>query len=339
MTPTSNIRKLTLVNSCNGLLCLCHSAYHIIVFNPVTGEQMTLPKSTKVENIKAGTDSVFGFGFSSRTNQYKVVRVIYQNQNPRRGKSGLARSVAQVHTLGTRSWRTIQKSPLLLCNASYTTFLNVVIHWLLGDHPDSSDLICCFDVRDEEFGSVSPPWTDYFDKDRSIMSMGVLGESLCICDTSFNSIDIWVMNEYGVQESWTKHFQINLEIDYYPTFICEPIKYLTNGELVVLIEQEDLVFYDPNRGHRHGTCNSSGASAELEHWKWIRSSFFIGSGKRSDYGLRKLHCLPPCPALPPPIHQNIHTAFGNALKNLNRSNQIKDLIFWTKNCWEQCHYT
>ncbi|BBN68563.1 F-box and associated interaction domains-containing protein, partial [Prunus dulcis] len=70
--------KYEVVNSCNGLLCLSKPFINdaVVVCNPITGEYIHLPEVLKLEYVKRSIDC--GFGFSPKTNQYKVIRISEQ---------------------------------------------------------------------------------------------------------------------------------------------------------------------------------------------------------------------------------------------------------------------
>ncbi|BFG24941.1 hypothetical protein CerSpe_112150 [Prunus speciosa] len=79
--------KYEVVNSCDGLLCLSNPLINdpVVVCNPITGEFVHLPQVFKLEYVKGSTDC--GFGFSPKTNQYKVIRISEQGSlDPFRGQ-------------------------------------------------------------------------------------------------------------------------------------------------------------------------------------------------------------------------------------------------------------
>lgn len=90
-----NEHKYKVVNSCNGFICMSEPIIGdpLIVCNPITGEFILLLEASRhPKNIKKGSD-MCGFGFSLKTNLYKVIRILEGTPDPNR--------VAEVHTLGT----------------------------------------------------------------------------------------------------------------------------------------------------------------------------------------------------------------------------------------------
>ncbi|TYJ14427.1 hypothetical protein E1A91_A10G118200v1 [Gossypium mustelinum] len=82
----------------------------------------------------------------------------------------------------------------------------------------------------------------------------VLGDFLFICYfPDFVQFDIWVMEEYGVKESWTKQFVIK---DMYPKGygwdIYQPMVVLSNGEIFMLLNNEEISCYNQKRRHMRG---------------------------------------------------------------------------------------
>ena len=146
------------VNSCNGLLCLSEPSRNdpFAVCNPITGEFVGLPRTCHSWNENALIDC--GLGFSPRTNRYKVIRIFSQWRptDPfflRWHES----TVAEVHTLGTGSWRRIGKALYSRENKlAFPTYLNGHLHWLFKNHnlPDS---IVSFELDTKQFHSVPLP--------------------------------------------------------------------------------------------------------------------------------------------------------------------------------------
>uniref|UniRef100_A0A2N9I2J9 F-box domain-containing protein n=1 Tax=Fagus sylvatica TaxID=28930 RepID=A0A2N9I2J9_FAGSY len=119
---------------------------------------------------------------------------------------------------------------------------------------DRTNLILAFDLGVEEYRLVPRP--DFSDKDCH-MNVGVLGGCLTIYGSNYiNRLDVWVMKDYGVKESWTKLFTAMepfsiLDPFWISSFQDErPVAYSKSGGEVLLeqFRMEDknqrLVWYD-----------------------------------------------------------------------------------------------
>lgn len=234
-------KDIYIADSCNGLLCLCKKSTRspTYIINPVTGDYTAVLQAAK----KSFTCSC-RFGFCPKTNQYKVLRFFWNS----------AAWETEIYTVGTDSWRSLGKirnAPFLLepCDS----FVNGSRHWLgfsvLGKRlPRSSfmldsSFINSFDYTNETFQSVPPPrqLQGKYVKINHPINIGVLEDCLCICDShSSNQCDIWIMKEYGVQESWNKQFIIHTG----DARSYNPMKILNNGEMLLLSQGKDLVSYN-----------------------------------------------------------------------------------------------
>ncbi|KAH7840133.1 hypothetical protein Vadar_013079 [Vaccinium darrowii] len=192
--------KLNLVNSCNGFLCLSEPSQNdpVVVCNPITCEFINLPVLTEAAVKRSSKRfSDCGLGFSPKTNDYKVIRMFDQRdkvwvRDPITGKEDYSRRVAEIHTLGTGSWKRIGHAP----SSKYgyklrsPSYLNGALHWLLIDYNNDEHIaernyIVSFNFDKEIFVPVPPP-----PRNDAIVclhgmediSLGVLRDWLCICD-------------------------------------------------------------------------------------------------------------------------------------------------------------
>ncbi|KAJ9552153.1 hypothetical protein OSB04_016198 [Centaurea solstitialis] len=192
LAPSLQYTAMRHVGSVNGLICLwqyftMHDNTYIC--NPVTREYMLLPRQRfRIEFYAA---IVYGFGVSSLTGEYKVVRT-FQEQH------GLGVVQAEVYTLGTGRWRTLGpvgywRNEIL---QFYGPFLNNHCHWIVNDNQ-----ICTFDLDKETFQFFpSPPSVEV----NHGQSLGILKGCLCKLDTDYSELTIWVMKEYRIKNSWHK---------------------------------------------------------------------------------------------------------------------------------------
>ncbi|MED6197623.1 hypothetical protein PIB30_058250, partial [Stylosanthes scabra] len=79
------------------------------------------------------------------------------------------------------------------------------LNWVGPEPVTYNRMICSFDLANEAFGRVPLPAVNH-DK-ISPPVLGVLRNALCLCYFDFEvsaGWNVWMMNEYGVQHSWTK---------------------------------------------------------------------------------------------------------------------------------------
>lgn len=249
--------KFNVVNSCKGLICLSNPLQNdpVAVCNPVTGEYIVLPDS-KQPDKSTEIHMDCGLGFSLEANKFKVIRIfnLTKSEMLRRpiiwNHGVYGRRVAEIHTLGTGSWKRIGIAPCApsVSNLGFPTYLNGAIHWLCSDL--NSDYIISFNFDNEKFQSFPPPPPSDdidFDTSRNV-SLGVLGEWLCICNSEFEYLDIWVMKDYGTQESWSKDYCIDTCTDHgrWLRGLYEPMSYLRNGAILLFHRLGNaVVYYDP----------------------------------------------------------------------------------------------
>ena len=139
----------------------------------------------------------FGFGFHPETNDYKVVRIVEQNQ-----PTGLEQHI-EVFALGRPMWMINSKNPFLLRMQPYASF-NGRLHWLGQDKKDGSTIIVSFDLESENFHHIPIPDNCKSRLDGKDCHVVVLGGCLCLVDYN----DIWSMKIYGVKESWIKEYTV-----------------------------------------------------------------------------------------------------------------------------------
>ncbi|XP_065867965.1 F-box protein At3g07870-like isoform X2 [Euphorbia lathyris] len=220
--------KYSISNSCNGLLCLFNpfARSPLIVCNPITGEFINLPEIKKVGLDQHPMRYSYSFGFSPLSNQYKVIRMSARGTH----------SMAQVHILGTKTWKCIgfftQRSPKL-----FPAYLNGFLYWSSDLHPLS---VCTFDIERERFGSILAP-----SEDRLYLhsSVGVVRGEVCISRVSKSgTIHVWTMKDYGTEKAWSKVFSFSMcpyPTRYYGPF--QPIKYLNDGAILMFHSYRNFI--------------------------------------------------------------------------------------------------
>ncbi|XP_047977667.1 F-box protein At3g07870-like [Salvia hispanica] len=260
----------TIICSANGLLFLRGSGETHYVCNPITRQHTELhcpqeiikPYRKIVNYPEILGDSryayphfvSYGFGVSKVSDQYKVVRIyldsviVHGNNGSFSGRRVIPKADCHVHTLGTGQWRRVEPGPLLLeyTYRSTCVFLNGNLHWVASDS-DEKLWISCFDLETESFSylSIPPIFQESFEL---VPGLSTLGECLCLCDqTMEEETVIWVMKEYGVEESWTKEYTMRLndgdEIYVEGWELVYPIKVFEDGDILMLVKDTQLLYY------------------------------------------------------------------------------------------------
>ncbi|XP_059629553.1 F-box protein CPR1-like [Cornus florida] len=226
--------KIRLIQgSCNGLLYLTskfsNSEELIALWNPSTRKhQMLMVASIELTRERSTYRAiVFGFGYDCVHDDYKVVRMVefYGKDN----------DSFEIQDFPYYLWYPTEKGE----------FASGALHWVVRPKPESdkSRLIAAFDLGDKEYRLV--PQLDYSVVNLH-MNVVVLEGCLClVCNYVSVHVDIWVMKEYGVKESWTKLFSVAQ-----PTTIEKfdwvwPLAY-SHSHKKVLMEQDNkrLLWYD-----------------------------------------------------------------------------------------------
>ncbi|KAG6661186.1 hypothetical protein CIPAW_03G156100 [Carya illinoinensis] len=210
--------EFNVLGSSNGLLCLSDSLQNdaLYVYNPFIGNYQHLPKSAQYRDQRV----VFRFGFNSTTNEYKVLKIIYYRKAcTASGFNGIRDSEVQILTLGSSTWRSLGKAGYHLYQLHWVT-------WPRRLHRGTK--IISFDLENEQLREV--PSTTLKGYDYHLVSLG----GCLSAAVYFNhcKLEIWVMKEYDVDESWIKRFNIKAY----------------NGEILLEYESRALVSYDPKGG-------------------------------------------------------------------------------------------
>ncbi|XP_026451632.1 F-box protein CPR1-like [Papaver somniferum] len=101
--------------------------------------------------------------------------------------------------------------------------------------------IVAFDISNEKFRILPFP-EDVMLRPNNRCKLRVLGDSLClVCLVPGLPVDVWVMQNYGVRESWTKKFTSTQFLQ--PSLANWSLK---NGEILIQL-QLDFALYDQKK--------------------------------------------------------------------------------------------
>ncbi|PIA45898.1 hypothetical protein AQUCO_01600268v1 [Aquilegia coerulea] len=256
--------------SCNGifLVCVSYKLRRICMWNPSTGEHKDL--SDELPKISKLPSPWYSLGYDLSRDDYKVI-IKYYNKD--------TRSDAYVYSMRTNSCKRLQDVPYIIYGVVYPPcisfdsgiFLNGAIHWL-GNHIYEFLLrIVSFDLANDEFKDLQLPDVLF---DNESKRLGVFEECLCIYhfNEDIRYIDMFMMKEYGVKESWTKLFSINVDIqlEFVHMLNFKVICITNNGKLLVQWNHKDLALYDPKHGgQKCGNIKIDGLTKRLSEYRSI----------------------------------------------------------------------
>ncbi|GMY33617.1 F-box protein CPR1 [Fagus crenata] len=236
-----------ILGSCNGLLCLYNRAEDAVLWNPSTRKYKKLPVSMMEvpQDVRLLRSVTYGFGYDEKSDDYKVVRLVqfFADDND------LWESEVKVYSLKNDSCNRVQDCPYYLYDSvSSGTLASGALHWLVNPKviSDRTNLILAFDLAVEEYRLVPPP--DFYDKNSS-MDVRVLGGCLTIfCHRYRHRLDVWVMKEYGVKDSWMKLFSVTQPETISSFDFVIPVAYSkSGGEVLLGKDVKKLVWYDLNK--------------------------------------------------------------------------------------------
>ncbi|XLU68863.1 hypothetical protein S245_027916 [Arachis hypogaea] len=224
-----HIKYKSIQGSCNGLLCLCEGLPYktLTLFNPCT-RWVSLIVPFEYPNGDDRHPVFCGLGYDALRNKYKFVTCSKTSITV----GGLG-SRAIVCTLDANpSWKTVDH-PIFQyftwCHSG--TFVSGTLNWIAHDPSKNRKdddpfrllleyFILTFELETESFGRLRLPRNNFFGRLRlprnnhtlpgffeDVPSLHVLKNFLSICFhpayDNTAAYTIWIMKEYGVEESWT----------------------------------------------------------------------------------------------------------------------------------------
>ncbi|XP_024961006.1 F-box/kelch-repeat protein At3g06240-like [Cynara cardunculus var. scolymus] len=196
----------TLYGCCNGLVLVsAHNfdgLHSLVILNPTTREIMELPESNyEVISNRSEIEIVYGFGYDSLTDDYKVVTISYFHNHHLIPPDTMS---VHVYSLRTNTWRWVTDSPYDFSYGKFVSgvFLNGFLHWIAKKGSDSLPVTVAFSLADDTFIQLPSPnlCNDVHIMSRNDCKLVVLDGKLAILMDD----EIWLMKQYGVRESWTK---------------------------------------------------------------------------------------------------------------------------------------
>ncbi|KAL9242638.1 hypothetical protein vseg_016621 [Gypsophila vaccaria] len=187
---------VAVVGACNGLLLISGSNRRLVVLNPSTRAYVDVPSAA---------NKSLGFGFDHRNDDYKIVILFDSHNNAIRSRT------TKIYSLRSKTCNLVDRtfpSDSLEERNGGVLIGDHLLHWMFWCPSKRKRRIGCFDVCLEKWKDDVLLPSYYYDPNHKnyLLDFGVVDGILF---SSFEnrddlSYEVWVMKEYGVEESWTK---------------------------------------------------------------------------------------------------------------------------------------
>ncbi|XP_074271030.1 F-box protein CPR1-like [Silene latifolia] len=241
----------SIIGTSNGLLCIRltrgnFSEYCIL--NPTTRINRCIPALHE----KHGVVHNYGFGFDHENLDYIIV-VVFDYRN----NCAVKTRITSVYSLNKNSWRVVNE--IAVATDSMQAFRrygvlidNNLLHWMFLIPALHKHRIGCFDICKKK-------WTDgvllprfYYDptwrKKSYLVDFGLVDDCLfsTFKDEIENRYHVWVMKEYGVQDSWVMLLSIPISncID---GEVINPVACCQSSDMVLLRQRYTSRFFWYNK--------------------------------------------------------------------------------------------
>lgn len=244
-TPVDFLTSDYMSNSCNGLI-LVSAKPLLFLWNPFSRRKKILPSASTIEPTTEHSRELYGLGYNSRNNDYKIIRVV----EFRNAAQQWINSKTEIYSLKLNSWKCVQSFPypLPLSLGNLGIHVNGTLHALVEDfslvHSNTSIRIVCFSVEEEKRYELMLP--TYIPIENVKLELHMLRESLCLTSISKSRVDTWVMN--GSEESWSQLLSVSRTM-IHPApvpYSLMPLAYSNNGEVLIYLNAS-FILYDLSR--------------------------------------------------------------------------------------------
>lgn len=242
---SDNCVNTFLIGSCNGLICFGRGTafskfgYNFRFYNPVTGRVLCV--SDPLGNYQGRL--ICGFGFVSSKDDYMLF------------VGGLQRRTSEnfvyVYSLKSNDWRKIGEfgeDEFSIFFGGRGVLVNETLHWDKTQvRRSNAKSICGFNLVDESFKEVMMPRV-FWGNDDHLLDFKVTEMGGCLCAWAqdvYGGAEMWMLMQYGVWESWTKLFKIDLIPGLDNFYGC-----LENGKVLVHTNNGSLLLGHPDQGPR-----------------------------------------------------------------------------------------
>ncbi|AES69469.1 putative F-box domain, galactose oxidase/kelch, beta-propeller, F-box associated interaction [Medicago truncatula] len=189
-TLTNGSKYVDVLCSCDGIFCCFLKPGSYVLWNPSIRKFKLLPPL----EIRRRHDTFFiSFGYDHFIDKYKVIDFASKND-------------VFVYTLGTDYWTRIEDIPHDYRIYGRGVFVSGTVNWYAeGESDDYLHFILSLALEDESYRQLFLPDSD---NESYSWRLDVLRDCLCVFETSDMFLNVWIMNKYGNEESWTKLFHV-----------------------------------------------------------------------------------------------------------------------------------
>ncbi|OVA10917.1 F-box domain [Macleaya cordata] len=185
----------SIVDSCNGLVCLTNYYNSICIYNPSTRDYIFLPKNT-VRTLE------LAFAYDPKSNKYKVFR-IFPIQDPPRGSLNV--SAYEVFTLGSNSWRRKEQIPYFPSETKHIK-CGGAVHWLFGGDKKNPNSLLSIDIS-TEIPRILHPIPHSIDNTFNPFLIDLHGNlALCMMSKNAKTMEIWVLTQPTSTFVWVQNY-------------------------------------------------------------------------------------------------------------------------------------
>ncbi|XP_048324661.2 F-box/kelch-repeat protein At3g23880-like [Ziziphus jujuba] len=215
---------------CNGIFLMCEKSFQAIsLYNPTTRKLWLIPDACPMDCIVQAV----GFGYDSRANEHKVVRITSSNNNNGNSSKVCSAHIYNLSSISNDSWTEIElpiedKDSLSICEYGNQVYCKGVYYWM------TDGKIIYFDISDEEFHVKPLPKENDLPLVRvqKLMLWNNDFVALLICSGGILEpleIEMWVlMDGDDGRCCWTKHLSIG------PLIFCYcPLSFWKSDELLL----------------------------------------------------------------------------------------------------------
>ncbi|KAH6834531.1 hypothetical protein C2S53_004113 [Perilla frutescens var. hirtella] len=261
-TEFDHINSISLVGCCNGLVSILLNREDFILWNPSTRISKKLPRAD--DNMLFSDTACYGICHDESSGDYKIFW----------SASFDYESVCKLYSLKSNSWKKTNVLDLSLC-CERGKLASGKLHWEMIDHCDtdnneSSDTeevensrweIIAFDLSREVYETVGQPRC--YSEGRFCPYLGKLEECVSVLCHYGYFIDVWVMKEYGVKESWKKVMVVDVAYVAGKPPSLTPLCIGLEGEILLMERGSFLIYYKDKWNKRVGKHNDTSFEADI----------------------------------------------------------------------------